>query len=44
LLETALNGRADAIVAFNRRHFSASTKQFGVLVLSPAAALEKMEN
>ena len=44
VLETALNGRADAIVTFNRRHFVASTKQFGVQVLSPAAALEKMEN
>jgi predicted nucleic acid-binding protein len=43
VLETALNGRANAIVTFNRRHFLVVTKQFGIVVLSPAAMMNQTE-
>jgi hypothetical protein len=43
VLETGVNGRADAIVTFNRRHFVMVTKQFGLDVLSPADAIERLE-
>ena len=42
VLETAVNGRADAIVTFNRRHFGEIPSRFGIEVLSPAAALERI--
>jgi predicted nucleic acid-binding protein len=43
VLESGVNGRADAIVTFNRRHFTAATKHFGLEVLSPADALKQLE-
>jgi len=43
VLETGVNGRANAIVTFNRRHFVMVTKQFGLDVLSPADAIERVE-
>jgi putative PIN family toxin of toxin-antitoxin system len=43
VLETAVNGRADAIVTFNRRHFVSATKRFGIEVLSPAEVVQQME-
>jgi len=43
VLETAVNGRADAIVTFNRRHFVSVTKQFGIAVLSPAETVKQVE-
>jgi predicted nucleic acid-binding protein len=43
VLETAVNGRADAIVTFNRRHFLVVTKQFGIVVLPPAETMNQME-
>jgi len=43
VLETAVNGRADGIVTFNRRDFALATQQFGVAVLSPAAALSRLD-
>lgn len=42
VLETALNGQANAIVTFNRRDFRLATKQFGIAVLSPGEALTRM--
>jgi hypothetical protein len=36
------NGRADAIVTFNRRDFGPAMKQFGIEVLSPAAAVKRL--
>jgi hypothetical protein len=36
VLETAVNGQADAIVTFNRLHFVSVSKQFGIEVLPPA--------
>lgn len=43
VLEVAANGHADAIVTFNLRDFSAVAGQFGVEVLSPGAALRRLE-
>jgi len=43
VLETAINGRADGIVTFNRRDFALATQQFGIAVLSPAEALGRLE-
>ena len=43
VLETAVNGRADAIVTFNRRDFGAATRQFGIPVVSPGEAARRLE-
>jgi putative PIN family toxin of toxin-antitoxin system len=43
VLETAVNGRADANVTFNRRHFVSVTKQFGIDVVSPAEVVNQLE-
>jgi len=40
VLETAVNGGANAIVTFNRRDFLLVPKQFHCAVLSPSQALE----
>src|SRR5690242_3396783 len=36
VLETAVNGRADALVTHNTRHFGPLEKPFGIPVLTPA--------
>ena len=41
VLETAINGRAAAIVTFNRRDFGAAPSRFVIEVLSPAQALQR---
>jgi len=41
VLETAVNGRADVLVTFNRRHFEAAS-EFGIEVASPAEALRRL--
>lgn len=38
VLDTAVNGRANAIVTHNRRDFQAGARWFGIQVLSPAEA------
>ncbi len=43
VLEIAINGKAEAIVTFNRADFARAAKRFGLLVLSPREALERME-
>ncbi|HEX3915874.1 MAG TPA: putative toxin-antitoxin system toxin component, PIN family [Caulobacteraceae bacterium] len=43
VLETAVNGRADAIVTLNLRDFVGATQGFGVEVLAPGKALAKLE-
>lgn len=43
VLETAVNGRADAIVTFNRRDFGAAVEQFGIPVLSPGETVRQWE-
>jgi putative PIN family toxin of toxin-antitoxin system len=44
VVETAVNGRADAIVTFNRRHFLPAAKQFAIEVSSPGEVLRQLEN
>jgi predicted nucleic acid-binding protein len=42
VLETAVNGRADLLVTFNRRHFEAASETFGIDVESPAEAVRRL--
>ncbi len=42
VLETAMNGRADAIVTFNSRDFAAAWTGFGIKVLLPGGACERL--
>ena len=42
VLETVVNGKADAIVTFNQRDFEAAVGDFGCAVILPGAALEQM--
>jgi predicted nucleic acid-binding protein len=43
VLEAAVNGRADAIVTFNRRDFEPLSRQFGIVALSPGEAMKRLE-
>lgn len=43
VLETAVNGRADALVTFNVKDFGAVPKRFGIEVWSPADVLRRLE-
>jgi predicted nucleic acid-binding protein len=42
VLETAVNGRADALVTLNRRHFYPAARRFGIAIVSPAEAVGRM--
>jgi putative PIN family toxin of toxin-antitoxin system len=42
VLEAAVNGRAAAIVTFNRRDFGAAPARFGIDLLTPAEALRRI--
>lgn len=42
VLEAAINGRADYLVTFNERHFSAAPR-FGIDLATPAAMLRTMK-
>lgn len=42
VLETAINGRADAIITFNERHFRGVADRFGCSVLLPVDALRQL--
>lgn len=42
VLETAVNGRADAIVTFNLRDFGTTPETFGIAVLKPGEALRRI--
>ena len=42
VFEAAVNGQAHAIVTFNRRDFSPAMEKFGIEVLSPGAAVERL--
>jgi len=44
VLETAVNGGADAVVTFNRRDFAPAAERFGLELLAPADAVRQMEN
>lgn len=43
VLETAVNGAADAIVTFNRNDFLAGVRAFGVPILTPHEVLANLE-
>jgi predicted nucleic acid-binding protein len=43
VLESALNGRADAIVTHNLRDFSSVAAKFNLRVMSPAAMLREFK-
>jgi predicted nucleic acid-binding protein len=43
VLELAANGRAEAIVTLNRRHFIPGVEAFGIGILSPGEAFEKVK-
>lgn len=43
VLETAVNGHADAVVTFNAKDFGTVPEQFGIKVWSPAEALRRLE-
>jgi putative PIN family toxin of toxin-antitoxin system len=43
VLETAMNGRAELLVTFNRRHFAKAARLFQIMVASPAEALRRLE-
>ena len=42
VLEAAINGSADALVTFNRRDFGAAAERFGMKLLSPQQALQRI--
>ena len=44
VLETAVNGRAGLVVTFNRRHFEPAAAPFGLEILAPADAVERLKN
>lgn len=44
VLEAAVNGRADALVTFNVRDFGAAPAHFGIDVLLPREALERIRS
>src|SRR5579872_2995318 len=44
VLETAMNGAADAIVTFNRRHFAAGLRGFRCRLISPQVALQEIRS
>lgn len=42
VLETAINGRADALVTFNRRDYGEAPIRFGIELVSPKDALRRV--
>jgi predicted nucleic acid-binding protein len=42
VLEAAVNGRADALVAHNLAHFAAAAPRFGLALLRPGELLERI--
>jgi putative PIN family toxin of toxin-antitoxin system len=43
VLEAAINGRADALITYNVKHFAASGDRFGIPILRPADVLIKVK-
>ena len=43
VLETAVNGMADAIVTFNRRDYRSVRERFGIEILSPQETLRRID-
>jgi predicted nucleic acid-binding protein len=44
VLETAVNGRADALVTHNEKHFDPLVKLFGIPVLTPGKLARRLRN
>jgi len=44
VLETAINGRASAIVTFNQRDFADAGKDFNCAVILPVVALRQIRS
>ena len=44
VLETAINGRANALVTYNVADFAVAAKRFKISVLSPAGLLKKLKH
>jgi predicted nucleic acid-binding protein len=42
VLEAAVNGRADALVTFNLRHYGEAPQRFGLDLLLPRTAIERI--
>lgn len=42
VLETAINGQANAVVTFNRRDYGNAAESFGIAILLPAEALRRI--
>jgi len=42
VIETAIFGKADVIVTFNRRHFELAARKFSIEIVSPSEALKRM--
>jgi predicted nucleic acid-binding protein len=42
VLEAAVNGRAQAIVTFNRRHYEGVRERFGIEILNPGETLRRI--
>jgi len=43
VLEAGANGRANAIVTFNRRDFAPAARMFGIEIWLPSEALRRIE-
>jgi putative PIN family toxin of toxin-antitoxin system len=43
VLETAVNGQADALVSFNHRDYGNAPARFGIALLLPSEALRKIQ-
>lgn len=43
VLETAINGRAEAIVTFNRRDFAMAVERFGLRLMTPQDVLRRID-
>jgi putative PIN family toxin of toxin-antitoxin system len=44
VLEAAVNGQADRLVTFNRKHFTAVGKRFGIVVSGPGDIVAALED
>ena len=42
VLEAAINGRADALVTFDRRHYGVASAQFGIDTMLPRDAIARI--
>lgn len=42
VIETAVFGKADFIVTFNKRHFEPAARNFSIGIISPSEALERI--